>query len=62
MAEQVTLEFLSRQCDRLIAELQSTRDGLREIREIIQRCIVKTNETQQLMDEFLSLPGAFECD
>jgi len=62
MSEPVTLEYLSRQCDRLLAELQATRELMRETTAIMQRCIVHANEVQRLMDEFLSLSASLECD
>ncbi len=61
MAEPITLEFLSRQCDRILAELEATRDAMRGTTEILRRCIAKAEEVQQLMDECLSLMQDPEC-
>jgi hypothetical protein len=35
MAEPVMLEYLAEQMDGLLAELEATRDGIRETREIM---------------------------
>lgn len=62
MAERVTLEFLSKQMDRLLVELQQTHEGIGEIREIMRRCITKARDVQELLDELSSLMSSYATD
>jgi hypothetical protein len=55
MSQPVTLEFLREQMDRFLVQLQETHDGIREIREIMQRCIAKARDVQELLDECKSI-------
>lgn len=55
MWEPVTLEFLSKQCDRMLAEMEAMRDEMRKTRETLRRCIATAEEIHQLMDECLGV-------
>jgi hypothetical protein len=55
MGEPVTLEFLSKQLDRVIIELRATRDDIRATREIILRCTAKLDAAHELAQEILFL-------
>ena len=55
MPQTVTLEFLSKQLDRAIVELQATRDDMRVTREILLRCTAKFNAAHGLIQEIVSL-------
>jgi len=47
------LEYPAEQMDGLLAELEATRDGIRETREIMQCCISKSEEFRAVIQEGL---------
>jgi hypothetical protein len=61
MAEPITLEFLSKQLDRILGQAQAMQEELHETRAITQRCIAKARDVQDLLDELKAVLDEALC-
>jgi len=62
MPKPVTLEYLSKQMDRMLAEIEAMHEDLRETAATMQRCIAKARDVQELLDEVSSLMASYATD
>jgi hypothetical protein len=62
MKEPVTLEYLSRQMDRMLADLEATHDELRETRAAMLRCIDTAQRVQRKLEEMSALMASYAAE
>jgi hypothetical protein len=62
MEEPVTLEYLSRQMDRMLAGLEATHDALRETRAAMLHCIDTAQRVQRKLEEMSALMASYAAE